>query len=173
MKIKHWIGFLPLLLFSTVFCNFSAPPAPTQTLQRPAAGQATATVEAPRATPLPAVGSIAGHLSYPSEVIPELRVVAFDTADATKFYFVDTVQNQNTYRIDAIPTGTYHVVAYVLDPASKIAGGYSQAVPCGLQFGCNDHTLMDVVVVEAQVTENINPGDWYAPEGAFPPRPGP
>ncbi len=173
MKIKSWVGFLPLLLFSAVFCNFTAPLTPTQTALNPVDIQVTATLVIPSATSGPASGSIAGHLSYPSEVIPELRVVAFDAVDVTKFYFVDTVQNQSTYRIDSIPAGTYHVVAYVLDPASKIAGGYSQAVPCGLQVGCNDHTLMDVVVVEAQVTENINPGDWYATEGAFPPRPGP
>jgi len=41
--------------------------------------------------------------------------------------------------------------------------------PCGLVFGCNDHTLLDVIVIAGQTTTDINPGDWYADASAFDP----
>jgi hypothetical protein len=49
-----------------------------------------------------------------------------------------------------------------------LAGGYTQAVPCGLSVNCTDHSLIPVQVNNGVVTQNINPGDWYAPEGSFP-----
>ena len=172
MKIKSWIAFIPLF-FAAVSCSLAVSPTAAPALPVPSTVQPAFTLTAPGETAAPAVGAIAGHLSYPSEAIPELRVAAFEAADPGQYYFVDTVPNQNTYRIDGVPAGTYHVVAYVLDPAYDIAGGYSRAVPCGLQSSCDDHSLLEVVVRAGQVTENINPGDWYAPKGAFPPQPGP
>ncbi len=166
--------FVPFLLAATVFCTISSPPqtaTPASVTDTPAT---TLTAVQPTVSPLPTTGAIAGSLSYPSEFIPELRVAAFDVNDATKFYYVDTIQNQNSYRIDNVLAGTYHVVAYVLDPAfNNLAGGYSQAVPCGLAYGCNDHSLLPVVVTAGAVTDHIDPQDWYAPAGAFPPWPGP
>jgi len=45
-------------------------------------------------------------------------------------------------------------------------------VPCGLSAGCEDHTLLPIIVIEGQ-TASADPGDWYAPEGTFPPMPEP
>ncbi len=117
-------------------------------------------------------GSISGHLSYPSDFIPPLRVVAFDAANPANYDFVDTVQNQSTYTIYDLPVGVYHVVSYLFN-TDALAGGYTQMVPCGLAAGCDDHTLIDVVVTAGAMLTDINPGDWYAPEGAFPPMPAP
>jgi len=115
--------------------------------------------------PAAATGSISGSLNYPSSFIPPLRVVAYLTG-SSQYFFVDTVQDQNTYQIDNLPVGIYYVVAY-----AGLAAGYSQAVPCGLSVDCTDHSLIDVNVSAGQVTGNVNPFDWYAPEGAFPPLP--
>jgi hypothetical protein len=123
----------------------------------------TATVTA---TPEP--GSISGTLSYPSSFIPSLRVVAFQV-NGFNFRWVDTMDNQTTYQITGLAPGLYHVVAYTMD--GTIAGGFTQMVPCGLQASCTDHTLIDVEVKSGQDTPSINPGDWYAPAGAFPPKP--
>jgi hypothetical protein len=41
-------------------------------------------------------------------------------------------------------------------------GLYSRAVPCGLQTGCDDHTLLTFTVVETQVLQGIDLCDWYA-----------
>ena len=52
-----------------------------------------------------------------------------------------------------------------------LAGGYTQATLCGYQVNCNDHALIEVTVNNAAVTSGINPGDFYAPAGSFPPYP--
>lgn len=119
-------------------------------------------------TPTPVPGSVSGTLSYPSSFLPPLRVVAYNT-NGLFYRYVDTMQNQGSYQITGLVPGLYHVVAYVMD--GSLAGGYTQAVPCGLSFECADHSLIDVVVEAGKDTPNINPGDWYAPEGIFPPMP--
>ncbi|MBN2386214.1 MAG: hypothetical protein JXB85_04285 [Anaerolineales bacterium] len=129
-------------------------------------------------TPAPTItrqqtGAISGMLSYPAEGIPALRVVAFSAADPNVYFYVDTVPNQGTYLIEDLPTGVYHVVAYNLNPNFALGGGYSQAVPCGLLATCTDHSLVEVIVTAGLTIENINPGDWYAPEGSFPAMPNP
>lgn len=137
-------------------------------------------VALPRGTMTPVVsgpGSISGYLSYPSEAIPAERVVAVSTGSPA-YFFVDTAANSATYKILNLPAGTYHVVAYVAPSAPAgfpigLAAGYSQAVLCGLVYGCNDHSLLPVVVRSGSDTPQINPQDWYAPPGSFPAMPTP
>lgn len=111
-------------------------------------------------------GSIAGQLSYPSSFIPSMVVVAFE-AKGPNYRYVITNQNSTTYQIDDLPPGSYYVVAYPADNPSY-PGGYSQAVPCGLSVDCSDHSLIPVNVIDGQVTQGVNPGDFYAPPGTFP-----
>lgn len=132
----------------------------------------------PTDVPLPAAGSISGNLSYPSEFIPPMRVVAFRLANGQpsgEFVFVETALNQGNYQLDNLVPGQYWVVAYTIPEGEGIpqglAGGFSQAVPCGLSVECGDHSLLAVDVVPGQTTADVNPADWYAPEGAFPPDP--
>ncbi len=122
-------------------------------------------IQAP-SEPLMDVGSISGTLSYPSEFIPAQVIVAFKQDDS-EYYMITTSQGQGTYQIDNILPGTYHVIAYVND----MSAGYSQAVPCGLRVECDDHSLIDVVVLSGNLTTNIDPSDWFAPPGTFPPQP--
>lgn len=151
--------------------NFAA----TDTAATLTALQAQLTANAPTIQPLPQLGGITGALSFPSEFIPPLRVVAFNLSTGESFY-VDTTENQTTYTIPELPAGTYHVVAYYFptdipigDTAPQIlAAGYSQAVPCGLSIDCTDHSLINVQVVPGEFAQDINPGDWYAPDGTFP-----
>ena len=120
--------------------------------------------------PPPAPGSISGQLSYPSEFIPPLRVVAFNIQTG-QFYYVDTVNNQGAYTITNLPAGIYHVVAYM--QGNNYGGGYTHAVPCGLSVACTDHNLIDIHLNPGDNLTGINPGDWYAPDGTFPPNPAP
>ena len=121
--------------------------------------------------PMPAGGSIAGQLSYPSSFIPSMVVVAFEVS-SQNFRYVITNENSSTYQIDGLPAGSYYVVAYP-GGDSSYPGGYSAAVPCGLDASCADHSLIPVEVKNGEVTQGINPGDFYAPSGTFPPNPVP
>ncbi len=114
------------------------------------------------ATDLPdAYGTITGYLSYPSEFLPPQRVVAFDVNDLDN-YFMTEIQSGNVYALE-VPVGTYYVLAYLMDPSLVMVGGYSEAVPCGLQVGCDDHSLIPVEVSPGQTVTNIDPADWYIP----------
>ncbi len=177
MLRKKLLFVLSFLILTTLGCNLlrsltstnspsqGADLIPTQTalalLARP-------TLQALEETATPLPGSIRGNLSYPSEWIPPLRVVAINL-DTQVVHYVDTEENQATYQIDNLPPGTYHVLAYTRD--GLFAAGYTQMVLCGLTVECTDHTLLPVTVIGGQVTFDIDPADWYAPVDAFPPNP--
>ena len=120
----------------------------------------TQPVPTPTNTPRP-VGGISGRLSYPSEFIPPLRVVAFDVVSG-EYYWQNTVLNQTTYRFEALPVGTYHVLAYLIEnPSDLLRAAYSQAVPCGLLETCTDHSLIAVTVTQGAEVQNVDVTDWY------------
>lgn len=105
-------------------------------------------------------GGLRGNLGYPSEFIPPLRVVAFD-AFSQDYYYVDTQRNQDSYEMNDLPPGTYRVVAYVREQGPELAGGYSYFVTCGMTQDCDNHRLIDVNVYAGQVTEDVDPVDFY------------
>ena len=119
--------------------------------------------------PMPAGRSISGQLSYPSSFIPSMVVAAFEVNGAYYQYII-TIENSSTYTIEDLPPGSYYVVAYP-GGDSSLPGGYTQAVPCGLLASCTDHSLIPVTVTSDAETTGINPGDFYAPAGTFPPAP--
>jgi hypothetical protein len=82
------------------------------------------------------------------------------------------VPGQNAYQIANLQPGVYHVVAYTIG-GGGLSGAYTQMVPCGLQYGCNDHSLIDVTVTAGHLTTGVDPNDYYADPGAFPPNPVP
>ncbi len=112
--------------------------------------------------------AILGQLSYPSEGIPPLKVVAFDVITQAPAASVETEAGQSTYSL-SVPDGIYYVVAYTLD--GQLAGGYTTAVLCGLSVECTDHSLLPVPAANGTATDGIDPADWYAPAGSFPPAP--
>lgn len=125
-------------------------------------------------------GSISGKLSYPSEFIPPLRVVAFRVENGAwtqQYIYVDTILNASTYQIEGLEPGYYWITAYTIPndngAPSGLAGGYTQAVLCGLSVDCTDHSLIAIEVKPGMVTGNIDPGDWYAAEGSFLTNPAP
>jgi hypothetical protein len=127
------------------------------------------TAQAPAETPIPQTGGISGKLSFPSEGIPPLLVVAFNSSTG-QYYWVQTTQDQSTYQIDELPVGTYTVFAYAL-PDGKFVGAYDQFYVCGLHQGCNDLSLIEVEVQAGVVTPNIDPGNWYGDPAQWPPMP--
>jgi hypothetical protein len=123
-------------------------------------------------------GSISGFLSYPSEFIPALTVVAYRIENGKPngvWFSFYTMEGDSTYQIDNIPPGKYWVVAYLMpDAVSGIPGnaaGYTEASLCGYVLGCAESLLLEVEVISGEITSDIDPGDWYAPEGSFPGNP--
>jgi hypothetical protein len=163
-----------LLVFSSLLCKAIIPESSSPLIDLPM------TVPALQATQVAApetqldmslskdLGSISGKLSYPGELIPPQRVVAFDQGTG-KYYDIDSEKGQDTYIINNLPPGVYQVVAYLKE--DRLVAGYSQAVPCGLSVDCNDHSLINVTVKAGENTAGVDPGDWYAPDGTFPPNP--
>jgi hypothetical protein len=120
-------------------------------------------------------GGISGSLMFPASSMPGLRIVAFKAGSDT-YYYTETSPGDFTYRLDNIPPGTYHIIAYSLPGngfTGGIAGGYTRMIPCGLSAACADHSLIDVLVTAGHVTTGVDPNDYYAPSGAFPADPVP
>ena len=116
------------------------------------------------ATEEPQTGTITGQIAYPSEFLPPQRVIAFDANDPSTYFAVEVLSG-GSYNLD-VPTGTYYVLAYLIDPASLGAtpglfAAYSEMVLCGLQYGCEDHSLVPVEVSGGQTVADIDPVDWY------------
>jgi hypothetical protein len=172
--MKKILLLIPILI-AVLACNFVVSTVPVSTANI----QAT-----PTFTSEPLNATITGKLSYPSEFLPPMRVVLFSVTNG-KAYFVDTAEGQGQFSLN-VPAGTYYLVSYPYEATAgntgqvdsytlgggPFAGGYTQMVPCGLAFGCDDHTLLPITVAEGQ-TVTADPGDWYAPEGTFPPMPNP
>lgn len=83
-------------------------------------------------------------------MVPPMLVYAIrvDTA-SVQFVSIRTAFNQLEYTIDGLEPGVYVVLAY-LESVPDFAGGYTQAVPCGLTVACTDHTLIAVTVVAGE-----------------------
>jgi len=121
--------------------------------------------------------TIAGAVRYPSEFLPAQIVYAIDVKDSAHFYRVETPQSgsQVWYRLADVAPGTYVIVAYGAQTApgtTTVAGAYTRYVVCGMKPPCPlDHTLAQLTVASSDYLLGIDPGDWYAPAGTYPPRP--
>lgn len=125
-------------------------------------------------TPSPGTaGSIAGSLSYPSEVIAPQLVYAVDIRGvAYGGASVETIWGQSSYVIEGLVPGTYRVFSVargfggIGSPACAEWGAvYSPAVACGLTVYCTDHSPLEVTVRAGQTTPGISPTDWYGNPG--------
>lgn len=129
----------------------------------------------PRAFPQSEVtfGAIQGNLGYPSDGVPALDVYAIGINEsADTFFTTRTTSGDTTFTLSSIEPGDYHLVAYLADtPTATYAGGYTEAVRCGLHYECTDHSLITVEVQPGETVTGVEVRDWYAPHGAFPPRP--
>ena len=118
-------------------------------------------------------GIISGALSYPSEHIPALRLIALNV-DTGEYIAMEVAANTNAYQMEDVPPGRYQFFAYQVDASkgqNSAVGGYSRAVMCGLKAECTDHSLVIFEVAPDAETPNVDPGDWYAPAGSYPPDP--
>jgi hypothetical protein len=112
-------------------------------------------------------GSVTGKICYPSEFIPEMTLFIQDLSsqEISELYIAE---NQDRYSLDLAP-GRYIAFAY-LNSGASIIGSYSNAVLCGLNAGCTDHSLVEFEVNAGQTLGDIDICDWYSSE-AVPPDP--
>ncbi len=140
-------------------CDWIAPqehmPLPPGIVRSTGTPTRTATLPPPPATSS-APGGITGHISYPSEGIPQLVIVAFNI-DTSYWWWVGTATNQSSYAFSGIPAGRYQVVGYA---------------PSGLEAGYATGTTLRTLVVEGgQTASGIDLTDWR-PAGTFRAKPG-
>ena len=115
---KKIILAILVLSLTTIFCTLlpGGQVSPTQDVNAMVNATLTALADiaptlvptvplVPTLPPAPATGGISGHLSYPSDFIPPLRVVAFDAADPLNYSYVDTLRDQSDYTISGLPAG--------------------------------------------------------------------
>lgn len=143
---------------------------PTPTVSQPQPTAITTNPNTPSVKPKNNMGKVSGRLSYPSEMIPELLIVAFNSQNLEEYEYIKTGINQSDYELE-LPKGTYFLVSYVADESGNYGGGYTNAVACGLSVECEDHSLVEVEVNKDTVIQNIDLTDWYAPENTFPDKP--
>ena len=127
-------------------------------------------------TPTPAaeipaggLGTVSGAVCFPGEPpLPSLTLYFQETTTnaVTSFLHED---GTGVYTIDLAP-GTYVAWAWSFDLGA--GGSYSQAVPCGLNVSCTDHTLIPFAVTAGAATTDIDICDWYGETGDVPTPPG-
>jgi hypothetical protein len=156
------------LILAALACNAPAPtpaPAPTVSQRSP---QATLPPVSKPTQPSATPGSISGKLCFPGDSIPPMTIYAVDQASGKSFKKQTRKPDETSYRLDGMTPGDYVVYAWLND--GKLGGTYSEAVPCGLDASCTDHSLIQVTVEEGQDVMDIDVCDWYGPPPPAPPK---
>ena len=112
-------------------------------------------------------GFIEGSLGYPSEGIPsDMEICAQNLETKKMYYTTEHLKNSKyTYKIGyklEAPEGNYYVFAITSsfgEPGYKAY--YSSFVTCGMRDKCRSHNLVAVTVSEGEITNGIDPIDWY------------
>ncbi|MEQ8979379.1 MAG: hypothetical protein RL846_15700 [Deltaproteobacteria bacterium] len=114
------------------------------------------------------LGRITGELRFPScnQTAPGLEVCAVpvdEDGDPTcTSDFAPNAAGQLTYTLEVRP-GAYHV--YATTPTiedGRYRAFFSQAVRCGLEVACRDHTPVTIDVRAGKTVDGVHPSDWVA-----------
>ncbi len=173
MKRDHWLFAIFTVIILMLACNATPTPlpnTPTPSIAKPTLAPPIGPTAPPVAKPTqppPQPGSISGKLCYPSSYIPPMTIYAVDQQANKWFKTQSKGPADASYSLDNIAPGTYLVYAWLDE--GQMGGSYSQAVPCGLDVKCTDHSLIPVVVQPGQQVTNIDVCDWYGPIPPPPP----
>ena len=119
------------------------------------------------ALPAPAVaGTLFGEIGFLGEVVPALRIHAWQPATGQRLVF--TTRHQQTRYSLPLPAGRWILFARPDEPgAPDLYGAYTRFAACSrnlrsLRAGaCSDHALMEVTVWKNGRVEGIDLTDWY------------
>ena len=123
----------------------------------------------PSPSPAP-LGKVSGAVCYPSEGISAMTAY-FEPTAGGETETLEVNAGQSSYEV-RLPEGEYFAYAWVWLPESQLGGSYSQAVSCGLDASCTDHSLRAFVVSAVRPVVNIDLCDWYGGTGSVPAPPG-
>jgi hypothetical protein len=112
-------------------------------------------------------GTVTGSVCFPGESIPEMTLY-FQEVNRGDLAYQSLSQDQDSYSVILSP-GDYIAFAYPLN-SPELGGSYSQAVLCGLDADCTDHTPVQFTVKPGEETGSVDICDWYSPEDV-PPNP--
>lgn len=118
---------------------------------------------------LPAVavgGTVSGELGFLGELVPALRIHAWQPA--TGQHLVFTTQRQQKRYTMQLPAGRWILFARPNEPgAPDLYGAYSRFAACSrnpqaLRAGaCSDHSLVEVPVWKSGRVDGVDLTDWY------------
>lgn len=118
-------------------------------------------------------GSLSGRLTYPSEFIPPMTVIAKDVT-TDKIWSTDTPNKQAHYQIK-LPAGSYIVYAIPREGQSKRGektprGAHTTYSLCARDTtkaaagNCKTGALIKVQITDSVASNNIDIDDWYLPD---------
>jgi hypothetical protein len=168
------LGVIALVLCCTnPLAPATAPPSQTGAVPTVAVSASPASVSCPPVRPI-SLGAIDGRISYPSDFIPVLALIAIRADDPGTYRVLHTQRappGPTSYTMAAVEPGVYTVLAFVEGQGSVLAAAYTAAVSCGLTATCADHSLTRVTVRAGETVARVDVTDWNSVAGAFPPRP--
>lgn len=132
-------------------------PLPTDTPE-PTSEETATPSPSPTASPTLPANNVTGRICFPGDDIPEMTLYFEETNNET-LVEIPVAAGQSTYETD-LPSGMYIAYAWLKDFSR--GGLYSRAVPCGLESGCDDHSLLTFTVERVTVTRGIDVCDWFA-----------
>lgn len=133
----------------------------TNTTQQPSGQSSSQTTTKPN-------GTIAGSITYPSEMIPDaVEVHALNIDTGSDYYTKDHIKNSRfTYGVGysiSVPEGRYYV--YALEPSRGTKESdrayYDKFMTCGMMASCKDTSKLEVSVTSDKETFDITVGDWW------------
>src|SRR5205823_5549841 len=167
------IGLLAALTALAFAVACGGPGGTAQSSASPTLDASLTPKPSPIASPAANTGTIAGHVTTPSEVIVAQLVYAISIDNPDRAFSTETIFGQSAYSIRGVEPGAYHVHATKrpVEPRSdgQVTGAlYSAAVPCGLNVSCKDNSPLKVTVTANAITNGVDPIDWYTETALIP-----
>jgi hypothetical protein len=119
------------------------------------------------AAPTSGSGVIEGALLFPACDVPKDLEVCVEDAKGklTCTSKLRVLEATLAYTIE-VPAGEYKVFARTESTLPGVRAYYTEAVRCGMDVSCEDHTPIFVSVKAGSHLEKIHPADWEEPQSS-------
>ena len=112
-------------------------------------------------------GVIEGALLFPACEVPKDLEVCVEDAKGklTCTSKLRVLEQTLAYAIE-VPAGEYKVFARTESTLPGVRAYYTEAVRCGMDVSCEDHTPIFVTVKAGAHVEKVHPADWEEPQSS-------